>query len=55
MLLFCDMFIHIKKNSLVYKKVLVYLNRHLSAYLLIVVCVWKGIEEVKAKSWEKKG
>ena len=44
------MFIHIKKNSLVYKKVLVYLNRHLSAYLLIVVYVWKGIEEVKAKS-----
>ena len=50
MLLFCDMFIRIKKNSLVYKKVLMYLSRHLSAYLLIVLCVWKGIEEVKAKS-----
>ena len=55
MLLFCDMFIRIKKNSLVYKKGFLYLNRHLSAYLLIVVCVWKGIEEVKAESWEKKG
>ena len=50
MLLFCDMFIRIKKNSLVYKKGFLYLNRHLSAYLLIVVCVWKGIEEVKAES-----